>query len=208
MTIKGGVDTAGNDVELTINVTGGKSYKRIYNDVVSVAINKFVIISTTLSKILLTKTTPKDIKFYITQIQQLLERAHVELIPGDAAFQQKYNMWLLDGYIRMLLETTDLKLIAQLLHLDSILYSIEEASIKDGTPIFIDFSVPKNIKLVTAMDIDSDTELATPVADELSGYLHSLNTNLMMLASVIISNKSALTEIHKHIITEATKYLQ
>jgi predicted nucleotidyltransferase len=208
MTIKGGVNTVDNNVELYISVKGGKSYKRVYNDVVSVAINKFVIIGTTLSKILITKTSPTDVKFYISQIQQLLERAHVEFISGDRPFQQKYNMWLLDGYIRMLLETTDMKLIAQLLHLDSILYSIEEASIKDGSPVFIDFEVPKSISIVDAIDIDSETELHTPVTDDLSAYLHSLNNNLMILTSVIISNKKALVEIHKHIVKEATKFLQ
>ena len=123
MTIKGGITTYENDVELSISIAGGKSYKRIYNDVVSVAINKFVVISTALAKILITQKNEKDIKFYTEQIKTLLHRSHVELIQGDLPFQQKYNMWLLDGYVRMILETSDMKRISQMLELDSILYS-------------------------------------------------------------------------------------
>lgn len=207
MAIKGGIVAEQNDVELSISIAGGKSYKRVYNDVVSVAINKFAIISTTLAKILISKTNPRDVKFYSDQIKLLLQRAHVELIPGDEPFQRKYNMWLLDGYIRMILETSDMKLIAQMLDLDSILYSIEEAGSNLGIPTFIEFEIPTDLTIKTIMEIDSETEVATPIGDELSAYLHSINTNLMILTSLIIENKSALMEIHKKIIDIASTYL-
>lgn len=207
MTIKGGIVAGRNDVELSISIAGGKSYKRVYNDVVSVAINKFVIISTTLCKILISNSNSRDIKFYSDQIKLLLRRAHVELIPGDLPFQHKYNMWLLDGYIRMLLETSDMKLIAQMLDLDSILYSIEEAGSNVGVPTFIEFDLPEDLKIKTVMDIDSTTELSTPINDEISAYLHSINNNLMLLTSLIIANKSVLIEIHKKIISTASTYL-
>lgn len=207
MPIKGGVTSNKNFVELSISISGGQSYKRIYNDAVSVAINKFVIMSTTLSKILITRVTPKDITFYINQIKGLFQRAHVEFISGEMEFQQKYNMWLLDGYVRMLLETTDMKLIAQLLDLDSILYSIEEAKL--GTDeydlIHTEFELPTNIK--TILDIDENTELCIPVTNELSAYLHSFNTNLMTLTSLIIANKQVLSDIYKEIINTANKHL-
>ncbi len=207
MTIKGGIVSNDNSVELSITINGGKTYKRIFNDIVSVAIDKFVIISTSLCKILLSKPTSQDVNFYIKQIKLLFQRAHVELIPGDLSYQQKYNMWLLDGYIRMLLESNDMKLIAQLLHLDSILYSIEEAGTNQNAPLYIDFDVPSDLNIITVMDIDSDTEISTPVADELSAYLHSINRNLMILTSLIIANKDNLKSIHNHIIKIASKYL-
>lgn len=207
MTIKGGIASGENTIALSINIGGGKSYKRIFNDVVSVAINKFALISTTLSKLLITKVSPHDVQCYIQQIKLLLNRAHVELIPGEMPFHNKYNMWLLDGYVRMLLETMDLKLIAQLLDLDSILYSIEEESFYQHNPTLIDFDIPKQIKAITLMDIDDETEIMTPVADELNAYLHSLNHNLILLTSLIISNKPALLLIHKKIVEVASNHL-
>ena len=207
MTITGGIVSNTNDVELSISVEGGKSYKRVYNDVVSVAINKFVIISSTLSKILITKASSQDINFYIDQVKLLLQRSHVEFIPGNLPFHKKYNMWLIDGYIRMLLETSDIKLITQLLDLDSILYSIEDASLDQGAPTFIDFQIPKNIKIKTIHDINSSVEIVSPVAEELSAYLHSLNNNISLLTKFIEENKSAFNQIYKEIITIASKYL-
>lgn len=204
MTIKGGIDTSQNNVELSISISGGKSYKRVYNDVVSVAINKFNLISTTLSKLIIAKTTQSDVKFYIDQIKLLLQRSHVELIPGDLPFHDKYNIWLLDGYVRMLLETKDLKMITQLLNIDSILYSIEEVSLQQNQFEYIDFEIPKKIEIVK---ISEDKELATPVANELSAYIHSLNHNLLILNEFIVSNKEAFVEIHKNIISTASKYL-
>ena len=207
MTIKGGIVASSNEVEISFTMSGGKSYKRVYNDVVSVAINKFNLISTTLSKLLIGKMSPQDIKFYIDQIKILLQRSHVELIPGNLSFQNKYNMWLLDGYIRMLLETNDLKMITQLLDIDSILYSIEEASINQNMHQYIDFDIPQNLQLKTLSEIDENLEITTPVADELSAYIHSLNHNLGLLNKLISSNKEAFFQIHKNIITTASKYL-
>jgi hypothetical protein len=206
-TIRGGIVSTGNDVELTISISGGKNYKRVYNDIVSVALDKFVLISTTLHKLLMSKSSPSNVKFYVEQIEHLLQRAHVELIPGTLPFHQKYNMWLLDGYVRMLLETTDMKLITQLLDLDSILYSIEEAGIKQGNPTFLSFTIPKSIKVLAIDEIDASLEVATPVADELSAYLHSLDHNMMLLVKLIEHNRHCLVEIHKNIITMASKLL-
>ncbi len=207
MTIKGGIISNHNSVELSISIGGGKPYKRVFNDIVNVAINKFVIISTALCKILIDKTTPQDVTFYIKQIKLLFQRAHVELIPGDLPYHQKYNMWLLDGYVRMLLETNDMKLISQLLNLDSILYSIEESGATQNTPLYIDFDVPSNLNIITILDIDSDTEVSTPATDELNSYLHSFNNNLMILTSLIIGNKDNLKSIHNHIIKIGSNYL-
>ena len=207
MTIKGGVVAQGNEVELSITIKGGKKYKRVYNDVVSVAIDKFVIISSTLSKILISKASAGDMKFYIDQIKLLFERSHVAFIPGDLPFHRKYNMWLLDGYVRMLLETNDLKLITQLLDLDSILYSIEDASLTQDTPMFIEFDIPPNIKVKSIGNIDSSQHIVSPVAEELSAYLHSLNNNLKLLTYLITENKSALGEVYKEIISRASRYL-
>lgn len=207
MTINGGIDSSDNDIELSISIGGGKSYKRIYNNVVNVAITKFELISSTLGKLLITNATNRDSKFYIEQVKILLQRAHVEMIEGDYPFQDKYNIWLLDGYVRMLLESNDLKRIAQLLDLDSILYSIEEASQSQDKPLEIEFSVSDKIKVKTVKEIDKKANIALPVADELSAYLHSLDHNLALLTQFISANKPALLEIHKSIIAIASKYL-
>lgn len=208
MTISGGIETQDNEVELSIAISGGRSYKKIYNDVVSSAISKFSLISTTLNKILLSKTTKHDIHFYIDQVKVLLQRSHVQMIHGDLPFQNKYNMWLLDGYIRMLLETLDMKLIVELLDIDSILYSIEEAKIKDNQYEEIHFDLPKNLKVISLKQIDKKYEISTPVTDELSAYIHSLDNNLALLTKFIETNKEAFCEIYKNIIATALKYLQ
>ncbi len=208
MSIKGGISSTNRDIELTLSIEGGQTYKRIYHDVVSVAINKFELISSTLGKILITNASKRDVKFYIEQVKILLQRAHVEIIDGDSIFQDKYNMWLLDGYVRMLLETTDMKRISQLLDLDSIFYSIEEASANQTKPLELDFKIPDKLKVKSIKEIDKRANIAAPVADELSAYLHSLDHNLQILMQFIVSNKPALIEIHKNIIATASKYLK
>ncbi len=202
MPITGGIIHDKSCVEVSINIAGGKSYKRIYNDVINTAVNKFVLISGALNKIISTKPTANDISFYIEQTKLLLHRAHVELIPGNQQFQNKYNMWLLDGYLRMLLETTDMKLIAQLLDLDSILYSLESVERDEGIHYLIDFDMPHNIKVNPLND-----NIAAPIADELSAYLHSFNRNLLLLTTFIANNKDILSTIYKQIIKAASKRL-
>lgn len=202
--IQGGLVSGGNAVELSISITGGKRYKRVYNDIVNVAINKFDIIASTLSKLLISKNSTSDINFYVEQMSQLLQRAHVELISGEMPFHRKYNMWLLDGYIRMLLETTDLKMIAQLLDIDSILYSIEEAGFDQGSPLLLNFQIPKSLKPKTL----SDVEITTPVAAELSAYIHSLDHNMKLFVELIKANRAELVKIHQTIIDTAAKYLK
>lgn len=203
MPITGGVVHTNASVELSITMAGGKSYKRVYNDVISIAINKFVLISASLTKILSAKASPSDINFYIEQMKLLLHRAHVELIPGDKQFQNKYNMWLLDGYLRMLLEAMDMKLIAQLLDLDSILYSLEEEERNRGAHVFIDFDIPRSIKTIPMTG-----DIAVPITDELSAYLHSFNRNILLLTSFIVSNKHNLALIYNIIIERAAKQLR
>lgn len=204
MSIKGGIVSNNNSVEMTISVQGGKPYKRIYNDVVSLAINKFILIGSFLGKLISSKS-PTDTKFYIEQTKQLLRRGHVELLNGDLSFHNKYNMWLLDGYLRMLLETCDIKLISQLLDLDSILYSIEQSH---EEYVEIDFEVPSSVKLISLKTIDPHTEIQTPISDDVSAYLHSFNSNMNLLIKFILANKVALDATYKSIIQQAKKRLQ
>ncbi|KAF1333743.1 hypothetical protein FI667_g2578, partial [Globisporangium splendens] len=197
-------------VELTIPISGGKSYKRVYNDVVKIAIDKFILISSTITQLLhghRRRDGKEDIKFYIDQMELLFQRAHVELIPGDLPFHQKYNTWLLDGYVRMLLETTDIKLITQLLDLDAILYSLEEAGMEQGTHLTVDFELPKGLKPKNIQSIDPSAEIAVPMTDDLSAYLYSFNTNLKLLSVLVDTNNDVLLEIYKHIIEAASKRL-
>lgn len=208
MSIRGGITSSENEIEVSFTKSGGGNYKRVYNDVVSVAINKFSLISTTLSKLLVSKMSKSDIKFYIDQIKILLQRSHVELIPGELPFHDKYNMWLLDGYVRMLLETADLKLITQLLDIDSILYSIEEERLNQNICGYIDFKIPDKIKVKTLAQLDNKAEISSPMADELSAYIHSLNNNLVLLNLIIESNKESFFMIYKSIIATASKYLK
>lgn len=205
--IRGGIVSTDNQVELNISMKGGGSYKKVYNDVVSVAINKFVVISETLNKIFITKTNDRDVKFFTNQVKRLLQGAHVEFIHGDMPFQVKYNMWLLDGYVRMLLENTDMKLIAQLLSLDSIIYSVEDESRSQGIHSTIDFSIPSGLKVKTIYDIDSKAKLSIPLTDELNDYLQSLNTNLILLSKLIVENRDALMVIYNKIVKTASNKL-
>lgn len=205
--ITGGLVSSTNQVELSISIGGGKGYKKIYKDVVSVAIDKFNLISSTLSKLLISKSSPCDKDFYIDQVKLLLQRSHVEMIMGALPFHNKYNMWLLDGYIRMLLETMDMKLISQLLDIDSILYSIEEAILMQNQYTAIDFEIPSTLKVKSLKEIDPKFDITMPVADELSAYLHSLNHNLNLLNAFINANRDAFFTIHKKIVETASKYL-
>lgn len=204
MSITGGIVSNNDSVEMTISVKGGKTYKRIYNDVVSLAIDKFVLIGSFLSK-LISSRSPTDTSFYIKQTKQLLRRGHVELINGELPFHNKYNMWLLDGYLRMLLETCDIKLISQLLDLDSILYSIEQS---DEEYLELDFEVPPSAKVLTLSVVDPKAEIKTPITDDISAYLHSFNDNLGLLIKFVLANKSVLDATYKSIIQQAKKRLR
>ncbi len=206
MSVSGGITTNDNEVELTIAMSGGKEYKRIYNNVVGLAIDKFSMISSMVNKIISANATPEDIQFYVNQSRMLFRRAHVELLPGSGLFQNKYNMGVLDNYVCKLLETTNLKLIAQLLDLDSILYSVEEAD--PNGDIIIDFSVGPDLVAKSIAAIDESIEIASPITDELSAYLYSFNKNMQALIKVIVANKQVLLKLYDRILEAASKKLK
>lgn len=200
MSIKGGIVSNDDAVEMTISISGGKAYKRVYNDVVSLAVDKLTLIGSFLSQ-LLSSDARADTKFYIEQTKQLLRRGHIELISGNLPFHNKYNMWLLDGYVRMLLETCDLKMIAQLLDLDSILYSIEHADEKYDP---IEFEISSKIKPIP---LDSADKIRTPISDDIGAYLHSFDHNMGLLVKLVTMNKGPINEVYNCILAEAKKRL-
>lgn len=202
--IRGGIKVDGNSVKVSIEIRGGRVIKRVYTDIVSVAIEKFTLISSMLNKL---HTADDDIQFYIDQIEYLLSRAHVELVPGKHPFQHKYNMWLLDGYVHMLLQTTDIKLISQLLNIDSLLYTIEEATGNEGHPLALDFVVPRTLKVRPLNEVAPSSKIALPVADDLGAYMQALYHNIDLLNTLIVANKPALEEIYRTICEVADQHI-
>lgn len=205
--IKGGINKSPEGVSLTLPTRGGSTYKRAYsNDVVSISIDKFVILSSMLMKLVMKRTKDDDITFFIKQVKYLLFRAPLELLPDNTPFQIKYNLCILDGYIRMLLESNDIKLIAQLLDIDAILFSVENAARDVDQNLIIDFDT-SDIKFIKPTDIDSETDISSPINEDISSYIHSLSHNLMVLSSVIISNKKNLHQVYTNILKAANKHL-
>lgn len=199
MVVTGGVATFGNSVELTISIKGGNSYKKNYHDVVNTAINKFNIFSSTLNKMFTTELSETDKQFFVNQTKRLFQRAHVEFLTGELPFHQIYNMWLLDGYIKMLLETNDIKLIAQLLNLDLILYSVEESKQIDNNPAAIDFDAPKNLKMTKLPNAETNKIKKLEHKDDLTQYIYDVNDNLQLLMQLINLNKDSLAKVYEEI---------
>lgn len=197
MTIKGGIVVDGNSVEVKILVKGGKSYVKVYDEEVATAINKFDTISTMINKLFIEEKGSSEYKFYIDQLMQLFHKANIEFLNGDMEFQLKYNSWLLDGYIRMLVETADMKLIIQMLGLDSILYSIEEADAYAGTSKCIEFDVPPSTKKIQS---NAKSKLSLPANDSIEAYLHASIHNLGSLRQIIKNNESTINTVYKHIV--------
>jgi hypothetical protein len=206
MVIKGGVSTFDKTVQLSISINGGKPYKKNFNDIVTTSMNKFSVLCSMLDKVLNTGCTERDINFYMNQIQRLFQRAHVQFIPGEKKFHHIYNMWLLDGYIKMLLETADIKLIAPLLNLDLIIFSIEESKRMDKSPIIIDFEVPSNIK-VKKVKLEGSPSQKLLQNDDIDTYLHNVNSNLQLLNKFIHLNKEAFSQIYDEINKTAAKFI-
>lgn len=196
MSISGGLNSKGDQTTLIFAIKGGKTCTKVYNDTVSTAIHRFVIISSILSKMITTK--PNDIKFYISQLIELFKYSHIECLPGTAEYQVHYNAWLIDGYIRMLLESNNLSMIVELLDMNSILRTIEIASKYD---IDIEYDVAP-IKVKKCKD-----NIEKPIDDTLGSYLHSINTNIKLLEQHILNNKEALNEAYKAILDVAKNHL-
>jgi len=198
MTIKGGVVIDKNDIEVSFNIEGGKPYKRVYNDQVSSAISNFKLIGESL-----TELKSDNLETYLRQLKLLFQYAHVELLNGNNVFQTNYNLWLLNGYVRMLLETKDMKLITQLLNLDSILYSVEEAGVMSDESIDTDFKLPNKLSIAN----DKKIKIAIPEKESASALIKSLNVNIQSLIEFIGSNKNAFKKIYDEIVKTVSKYV-
>jgi len=198
--VHGGIAYDEGCVSLTIRPSGGNAYTRVFDDVVDNAVERFVLFETLLGPALSNPISSSDMAFYVNQLRYLLSGAHVQQLPGEMPFQQKFNMWLLDGYVRMLLAngTVNLALVAQLLGLDLVLHYVEDA---EDVHARIPFRVPQHV----SVKIPADSVIAKPAGDETQAYVRSLSGNLSLLISLLKQNKTALEEIHQVIFVAASK---
>ncbi len=197
--MRGGVIRRNGKTEMTLFMSGGKSYKRVFHEEVESAIERFSVVEEELSKILGNQSLDKDEKFFVTQLQELLKHAHVQLVPGKMPYQVKHNMSMLDKYVRMLFAggSLNLKLVVQLLNIDSILYYIEEAKKNN---VCIQFQVPRNLTIRV-----NEKDLMKPQKEETQEYIRSLVKNLHLLVKALKANKQTINEIHDVIIKAAKK---
>lgn len=195
MTIKGGLNINNKDVVLSLTIGGGRPYKRVYNDVVSNAIMNFEMNSHHLSN---------DYKnpIYLRTLKQLFQYAHVDIINGDNIFQINYNIWMLNAYVKMLLESQDMKLIAQMLNLDNILYSVAEAGILNNDIIETDFSLPSKLSID-----NSCIDISIPKSKDIEDVVRSLNDNIHTLVQFMKCNDKPLKKIHDAITSATAKHL-
>ncbi len=198
MPIKGGVAMFDNDVEISFNVKGGRQYKRVFNDVVGTSIRNFSSMVTSLINL-----QKNNIHMYMQQLKLLLRYAHIDLLEGTCRFQINYNLWMANQYMHELLHSKDMKRIAELLNLDSILYSVEEAGFIDNQQIDTDFKVQANLSTT-----NTNIKLEIPERDSINDLITSLNANVQILAEFIDTNKPALTKIYQVIIKTAAKNLR
>lgn len=195
MTIKGGVNINNNEIVLSLTIDGGRPYNRVYNDVVSSAINAFESNSQSLD------INYKD-PIYIRQLKYMFQYAHVDIISGTSDFQLNYNIWMLYSYVRMLLSSHDMKLISQLLNLDSILYSVEEAGVMNNHKVNTDFTLPSRLIIDT-----SKIHISTAKSNSVKDVSKSLNANIHELITFIKRNEDAFKQIHMAIVKQASKHL-
>jgi hypothetical protein len=193
--IKGGITKDTHSIILTLPTKAGGSFNKVYDSSVDDAIRKFTTINKAIEII-------DDDNFYITQIRLLMKKAHVEFINGNNNFQKNYDLWLIDGYVRMLLESMDMKLIVQLLGLDSIIYNVEHVARSEGNDGIIDFDIP-NLKIV-----EHHKKIYIPEShDNIKNYITSIKHNMNILCMFINDNKQNIEIIYNKIIKDTAKYL-
>ncbi len=196
MTIKGGLSKSNNAVHVSFSIAGGRTYTRTFNDTVSSELANFEMIADTLDNI-----NRHDTQLYLRQLRVLFQHAHVDILAGDNVFQTNYNIWMIDRYVRMLLQSKDMKLMAELLNLDGILYSVYQAGTLDDQYIDVGFRMPK-------LDIQAKKiNIAASKSDTPSAIIEALNVNIKSLISFMRANKKALTKIHSAIVDTAKSHL-
>ncbi len=196
MTIKGGLSKRDNAVHISFSMSGGRTYTRAFNDTVSTELANFEMIADTLESI-----DKKDTQLYLRQLRVLFQHAHVDILSGDNVFQTNYNIWMIDRYVRMLLQSKDMKLMAELLNLDGILYSVYEAGTLDDQYIDVGFKIPK-------LDIHpKKINIVAAKADTPSSIIPALNANIKSLIEFMNANKQALTKIYSVIVDTAKSHL-
>jgi hypothetical protein len=196
MTIKGGLNKSDNAVHISFSIAGGRTYTRAFNDTVSSELANFEMIADTLDNI-----DKHDTQLYLRQLRVLFQHAHVDILAGDSVFQTNYNIWMIDRYVRMLLQSKDMKLIAELLNLDGILYSVYQAGTLDDQYIDVGFKMPK-------LDIQAKKiNIVAAKADTPNAIIEALNANIKSLISFMHANKKALTKIYSAIVDTAKSHL-
>ncbi len=197
MPIKGGISIDGGEVSITLSINGGRKYKRVYTDAAKSAVDKFKTMAE-----LIINSKHKDTKIYVNQLKSLFQYAHVELLEGDNTFQVNYNLWLLNGYVKMLLQSLDIKLISQLLNLDGILYSVEEAGVFDGEYIDTDFKLPKMSNINK-----NGIKISMPTHGSVDAMILSLDKNIITLIKFMEKNTDTLKRVYDEIVKQASKQL-
>lgn len=217
-TVCGGVNqNEQGDVLIHFEVAGGQPYTRVFPNAVDDAISRFSVITSTLVRLIcpepakgqpqvMSPTLSKtDLGFFAMQVMLLLEHAPVEFVPGGNEFQNAYNLKLATQFLQTILTPPmRVRAIAELLSLDSMLYSL--GRVDHGQENVLEFDLPVELEYGHSMAV-----VAPPVAAEgvgLKDYALAVVRNLELLSNTIKANMPVFKAVYGVIVDKAKLCVQ
>ncbi len=120
----GGITNSDNQIQLNLQIAGGAAYSRVYNNNVSIAIDKLLIVNEALSKLPIESHT--DTVFYIDQLINLFKSTHIEFLYGSSTYQIIHNAQIIRLYLSHLIKKFNTSDILEALGLTKILTDVEQ----------------------------------------------------------------------------------
>lgn len=184
----GGIVTSNNQIHLNLQIAGGKAYTRVYDNNISVAINKLQSINDALINLSIDSNT--DATFYVEQIINLLQSSNVEFLYGSSVYQSEHNAKVLKVYLSHMIKKNSIQDMLDILGLTKI-----RSEINDDTAVECDQTVVNIPYVDGTVSTESLLELTNQIKimfSELCTLITSKQSEIQAAYEELISNLNAL----------------
>jgi hypothetical protein len=173
-------------MSIIIPIKGGKSYTRIYENIVDYKINNIIIIINNINLC-------DNNNFYINQLRNLFRNTDLEFLYGNNEYQQYHDLYLIYTYLIRLIYSNSYIPIINFLELDEPLITAIKATNNKLTKYINIFNEP--------MNIPKPTNFNTSNIDSMKMSIKDL-TNILI--TILETNKTSIKKIQNNIINFTT----
>lgn len=189
--ITGGITNTNNHFKINLQINGGDTQIRVYDNNTQIAIDKLIIINEALNKISL--ESKSDAQFYLNELILLFKLVYLDFIPNNGTYQMIHNINILTIYIISCSKHFNENEAIQLLNCDRFIKELNSDCDNNIMQININNTYIDELQELISVDIVIATR--------------KLRTLFNEYVKIIESKKNKIQSTYLELIEQAQKYI-